>query len=119
MRWLFAFLVLTGVAVAKEAPKPAWEARFAQANTAGDGRLTLAEAQAGYKTIARHFREIDVEGKGFVTANDVRAWHATQGAARAKKTEDDPLRPRRAFQTVAPGPRPLAKTSSRGVVPAP
>lgn len=53
-----------------------WERQFTRANTTHDGHLTLQQAKAGYVTIARHFSEIDLQHKGFVTIDDVRAWHA-------------------------------------------
>lgn len=76
-----------------------WEEHFEQANVAHDGHLTLDEAKSSYRTIARHFHDIDVDGKGYVTQNDVRAWHAFQKAGRAHvQAPEDPLRPRNAFQ---------------------
>ena len=60
-----------------------WEQRFAQANTTGDGRLTLEQAKAGYVTVARHFKEIDLDAKGWVTTDDIRAWHKARRAARS------------------------------------
>ncbi len=86
-------------------PKPihmSWEQRFTQANTAHDGHLTLDQAKTGYKTVARHFRDIDTDGKGFVTENDIRAWHALQKAARHSQGAADPLRPRPAFNRFTP-----------------
>src|ERR1700761_2550383 len=85
-----------------------WEEHFARANVAHDGHLTMEEAKAAYKTIARHFHAIDVDGKGFVTENDVRAWKALQKAARQQAREnEDPLRPRKAFHLGSPAQRPL------------
>jgi hypothetical protein len=37
---------------------------FEQANTTHDGHLTLDQAQAGYKSVARHFDAIDQDKKG-------------------------------------------------------
>jgi hypothetical protein len=77
-----------------------WEEHFTQANKAQDGHLTLDEAKAGYPTISRNFRAIDVDGKGFVTENDIRAWKALRKAARAQPREAaDPLRPRQCLPT--------------------
>ena len=84
-------------------PRMTWEQRFQEANTAHDGRLTLEEAKAGYKTIARHFQEIDTSGKGFVTENDIRAWHALAREKRHADKQPDPLRPRPAFDQHVPG----------------
>ena len=92
---------------ARAAPAPAtqhhrlsWQQRFAQANATHDGHLTLEEATAGYKTIARHFAEIDVGKKGYVTVEDIDAWHKLQRAVRRAHHEqpDSALRPRPAMQ---------------------
>jgi hypothetical protein len=57
--------------------------RFEAANTTGDGRLTLAQAQAaGLPMIARHFDQIDAQHKGFVTLDDIRAFRQQMRAAR-------------------------------------
>lgn len=93
-----------------------WEARFAQANTAHDGHLTLEEAKAGFKTIARHYRDIDTDGKGYVTENDVRAWRAMPKPARHAREPDDPLRPRPAFQNAGPQQRTMLKASTHAMV---
>lgn len=65
--------------------------RFEQANTAHDGRLTLAQAKAGYKSVARHFAAIDQDKKGYVTEDDIRAYNKAQRALHrqhAVKTAD-------------------------------
>jgi hypothetical protein len=116
MRRLLAIALLTAMALGPSMAPPAtaqdqledahppaqharvtWENHFTQANLAHDGHLTLAEAKAGYPSVARGFHAIDVDGKGFVTENDIRAWKALQKANRAH-AHDDPLRPRNAFQ---------------------
>jgi hypothetical protein len=49
--------------------------RFQAANTTGDGRLTLAQAQAGHlPMIVRNFDAIDAQHKGYVTLEDIRAY---------------------------------------------
>ncbi len=74
-----------------------WEQRFAAANTTHDGHLTLEQAKAGYITVARHFTAIDATGKGFITEDDIRAWHKSQRSQRRPAAENK-LRPRHAFQ---------------------
>ena len=83
-----------------------WQQRFAKANAPGDGRLTLEQARGGYPTVARNFQDIDLDGKGYVTQDDIRAWHKArrEDRAEAKKPADDPLRPRAAFQRIFPEP---------------
>lgn len=43
------------------------QARFASANTTGDGRLTREQAAAGMPMVAKHFDEIDIQHLGYVT----------------------------------------------------
>lgn len=62
----------------------AWKDRFAQANTSHDGHLTLEQAKRGYVTVARHFAQIDRGNKGYVTQDDIAAWHTAQRAARRR-----------------------------------
>ncbi len=92
------------------------EEHFAQANSAHDGHLTLDEAKAGYPIVARHFREIDTDAKGYVTQNDLRAWHALQKAAhRPQREATDSIRPRNAFQLAYPGHQPLNTSTNHTV----
>ncbi len=53
---------------------------FEQANTTHDGHLTLDQAKAGYKAIARHFAAIDQDKKGYVTEDDIHAYYKAQRA---------------------------------------
>ena len=102
-RILYAFLlvlpVLAGRAYAeqaKPADKPAVQhretaaQRFGKANTAHDGHLTLEQAKAGYPTVAKHFAEIDTGGKGYVTQDDIKAWHQQQHQASTSATVPRP-----------------------------
>jgi hypothetical protein len=52
--------------------------RFEQANVTHDGHLTLEQAKTGYKSVARHFSAIDQDKKGYITEEDIRAYHKTQ-----------------------------------------
>ena len=90
---------------AESHPRLTPEQRFDQANTKHDGHLTLPQAKAAYVTIARHFRDVDTSGKGYVTADDIKAWRARERAARhaVKTAADDPLRPRQAVHRVVTG----------------
>lgn len=76
-----------------------WQQRFAQANTTHDGHLTIEQAKAGYATVARHFSQIDHGNKGYVTQDDIAAWHKAQRTARHHPpgSADDALRPRPAL----------------------
>jgi hypothetical protein len=47
--------------------------RFKAADKTQDGKLTLAEAQAGMPRIAEHFSYIDSQGRGYVTLNQILA----------------------------------------------
>ena len=78
VQWLLALGVAAApvAAAAKDAVRPAQgvEQRFAQANAAKDGHLTLDEAKAGWKSLVPHFEAIDRGGKGYVTVEDVKSW---------------------------------------------
>jgi hypothetical protein len=57
--------------------------RFAAANTTHDGRLTREQAEGGgMKVIAKNFDAIDVNHRGYVTLQDVRAFTQARRAAR-------------------------------------
>ena len=47
--------------------------KFKVADKNQDGKLTLAEAQAGMPRIAEHFSYIDSQGRGYVTLNQILA----------------------------------------------
>ena len=49
------------------------EERFAAADTNADGKLTLEEAKAGMPRIASAFSKIDVDKKGYVTLDQIKA----------------------------------------------
>ncbi|HUB16595.1 MAG TPA: hypothetical protein VMB34_31960 [Acetobacteraceae bacterium] len=104
-------------AVAQVASKPrrmSWQERFAQANTTHDGHLTLQQAASGYKTIARHFKEIDADKKGYVTVEDIDTWHKLQRAMRHSH-QGPTVQPRPTLQQGVVQPRQINTTS---VVPA-
>jgi len=57
--------------------------RFHAANTTGDGRLTLAQAQVGHlPMVARKFDAIDTQHRGYVTLQDIRAYRQQARAMR-------------------------------------
>lgn len=63
--------------------RPRLRERFAAANTTHDGRLTLAQAQAGgMRGVARNFDAIDADRKGYVTVADIRAFRRARRAER-------------------------------------
>lgn len=47
--------------------------RFKAADKNQDGKLTLAEAQAGMPRVAEHFNYIDSQGRGYVTLDQILA----------------------------------------------
>jgi hypothetical protein len=65
-----------------------WQQRFEQANTSHDGHLTSDQANGGYRSVARHFRELDSAGKGYITEDDVRAWHKARHAGHHPRERD-------------------------------
>ena len=44
-------------------------------DTDGDGRVSLAEAQANAPRLAEHFGQIDANGDGFITPDEMKAAH--------------------------------------------
>lgn len=63
-----------GAAHAQSADQVAMmQSRFAAADKDGDGKLTLAEAQAGMPRVAKNFSKIDRAGKGYVTIDEIKA----------------------------------------------
>jgi hypothetical protein len=62
--------------------------RFEQANTTHDGHLTLEQAQAGYKSVARHFSAIDRDKKGYITEDDIKAYYKGQRALHHQSAPD-------------------------------
>ena len=42
-------------------------------DTDGDGRISLAEAQANAPRLAQHFQQIDTNGDGFITPDEMKA----------------------------------------------
>jgi hypothetical protein len=85
-----------------------WQQRFAKANTAADGHLTLDEAKDGFPLVARHFSDIDIDGKGYVTVKDLKTWYAMRRVARSlRAVPDDSPEPRSARQRSFPDERPM------------
>ena len=51
--------------------------RFAAADTNGDGKLTREEANGKMPRVFEHFDEIDKDGHGYVTIDDILAYLAS------------------------------------------
>lgn len=98
------------------------EEHFAAANTTRDGRLTLEQAKAGYKSIAKSFDQIDINRRGYVTMDDIKAWRAAKKAARqaakqaAEASGTGMARPTPAFQRGL-APRAVDTSANEGVPP--
>jgi hypothetical protein len=59
---------------------------FDAANITHDGHLTLPQAQAArMKPIVDHFAEIDTKNRGYLTINDIIAWHLDQQARKMEQ----------------------------------
>ncbi|MBP0591242.1 EF-hand domain-containing protein [Paraburkholderia sp. LEh10] len=96
MKKLIAILALciasTGV-MAQTAPQPMTasprmermmeqlQERFAAANTTHDGKLTLAQAQAGMPHVAQYFNEIDTQKQGYVTLAQIEQFMAQRAGS--------------------------------------
>jgi hypothetical protein len=62
------------------------QAMFAAANTTHDGHLTFPQAQAAnMKPIVDHFAEIDTKNRGYITLNDIIAWHLDRMAQKLEQ----------------------------------
>jgi hypothetical protein len=60
--------------------------KFYDANTTHDDHLTLAQAKAAdLKPVVKHFTEIDFAHRGYVTFDDVQAWHLEDMAKHLEK----------------------------------
>ncbi|MBV9653591.1 MAG: EF-hand domain-containing protein [Acetobacteraceae bacterium] len=66
---------------AHHGPRMSMQQRFDAANTTHDGKLTLEQANNGMRRVARHFKDIDKDGKGYVTLDDIHAYNAAQHKA--------------------------------------
>ena len=75
----FALILLAGGSTAQtvdastQAKLTELETRFKAADKNADGKLTLAEAKDGMPRIADAFSHIDVEKKGYVTLDQIKA----------------------------------------------
>ena len=75
----FALVALSGVSAAQtidpatQAKLTELETRFKAADKNADGKLTLQEAKDGMPRIADAFGHIDIEKKGYVTLDQIRA----------------------------------------------
>ena len=58
------------------------QARFARANTTGDGKLTREQATARMPMVAKHFDEIDTQHAGYVTLPQIEALMQQKAMAR-------------------------------------
>jgi Ca2+-binding EF-hand superfamily protein len=75
----FALVAISGVSTAQtidpatQAKLTELEARFKVADKNADGKLTLQEAKDGMPRIADAFSHIDIDKKGYVTLEQIRA----------------------------------------------
>ncbi|HEX4858204.1 MAG TPA: EF-hand domain-containing protein [Usitatibacteraceae bacterium] len=59
------------------------QSRLKAADKDGDGRISKAEADAALPRIAKHFAEIDTNKDGYLTRDELRAWHQAHGGRKA------------------------------------
>ncbi|AJK48694.1 EF-hand domain-containing protein [Burkholderia plantarii] len=71
-------LVAASSAYAQSSMQQKLEQRFAAADADHDGKLTLAEAQAGMPRLAAHFDEIDTARQGYVTLDQIEQFAASR-----------------------------------------
>jgi hypothetical protein len=65
-----------------EAAEQQLQARFANANTTHDGKLTRAQAAARMPMVAKHFDEIDTQRAGYLTLPQIEAFLAQRMMSR-------------------------------------
>ena len=71
---LLACLVMVSVAQADDSAKSKQiEDKFKLADKNADGQLTLEEAKAGMPRVAKGFDKLDVDTKGYVTVDQIKA----------------------------------------------
>ena len=63
--------------------------KFKAADTNHDGKLTRDEAKAGMPEVYKHFDEIDVKKKGYVTARQIGAYW--QAKTKKQMQQDNPI----------------------------
>ncbi len=56
--------------------------RFKAADKDNDGKISKAEADASLPRLAKHFADIDTNKDGFITKEEMRAWHQSHGGHR-------------------------------------
>jgi hypothetical protein len=90
---ILALCIASTAAMAQTAPQPMagsqrmermeqqLQARFAAANTTHDGKLTLAQAQAGMPRIAQYFEQIDTQKQGYVTLAQIEQFVAQRAGS--------------------------------------
>jgi hypothetical protein len=83
---LAATLVLSTGALAASSHKTLHE-RFVAANTTHDGHLTLEQAKAGMKSIAKKWDAIDKDHQGYVTEDDIHAYYKARRHHPAAETQ--------------------------------
>jgi hypothetical protein len=83
-----------------------WQQRFAAANDTHDGQLTRKQANTGFPSVARWFDAIDLDGKGYVTEDDIAAFHKAQRQSRPppQARKEKPERPGERHLPLAPTP---------------
>lgn len=66
----------------REQARAQMQERLRKADTDGNGTISRAEAGQGLPVISRHFDEIDANGDGQITREELEAAHAKRGAPR-------------------------------------
>lgn len=69
---VLAMAILTVSVPSHAADAAEVEAKFKAADKDGDGKLTLAEAQAGMPRVAKNFDKLDADKKGYLTLDQLK-----------------------------------------------
>ncbi len=84
-----AMIALSSPAMAEEGSKgdraQKMQHRLKAADKDNDGKISKAEADASLPRLAKHFGEIDTNQDGFLTKEEMRAWHQAHGGQRKEQ----------------------------------
>ena len=68
----------------KREPRAAhMQERLKAADKNGDGKISREEATASLPKLSKHFDKIDADKDGFISKDEMKAWHDKRGAHKA------------------------------------
>ena len=67
----------------REARAAHMQERLKAADKNGDGKISREEATASLPKLSKHFDKIDADKDGFISKDEMKAWHDKRGAHKA------------------------------------